>query len=75
MRSAHKLIPLLVMAAGLGACQREQSDQNITINNNIAGADIEALPPDESSVTPTDELENGTDNADVADLNASTNSY
>ena len=75
MRSAHKLIPLLVMAAGLDACQREQSDQNITINNNIAGADIEALPPDESSVTPTDELENGTDNADVADLNASTNSY
>jgi len=64
---------LFVFAAGLCACQRDQSDQNIAINNNAA--DVEALPPDESSATPTDQLENGADNADVSDLNAESNAY
>jgi hypothetical protein len=75
MRNAHKLIPLFIVATFVGACQQEQSDQNIVITNNSAGADIEALPPDESSTTPTDELINGNDNAEVADLNSADNSY
>ena len=61
MRSASKLIPLLFAAALIGACEQERSDQNIAIDNNAAAADIEALPPDESSATSTDELENGVD--------------
>jgi hypothetical protein len=64
----------------LPACQKKaepQADQNFAIDSgNIpANADIEALPPDESSGTSSNELEAGTDNPDVNDLNASTNSY
>jgi hypothetical protein len=40
-----------------------------------ANADIEELPPDESSGTSSNELETGEDNPDVNDLNASANSY
>lgn len=74
MRNAHKLI-LLIGAAAIGACQKEASDQNIVITNNMVGADIEALPPDESSATPSDELQNGADNADVNDTSEPSNSY
>ena len=51
---------LAVGLATLAACGRDQSEQNIAIDNNNAAADIEMLPPDESSATPTDQLENGT---------------
>ena len=64
MRNAHKLL-LLIGSAGLAACQQKASDQSIAVSNNTVGADIEALPPDESSATPTDELANGDDNADL----------
>ena len=60
MRNALKL--LLFSGVFLTACEREQADQNIVIDNNIpADADVEAVPPDESSTTPTDELVNGDD--------------
>ena len=59
MQNALKL--LLFSGVFLTACQQQRSDQNIMIDNNVAGADIEALPPDESSATPTDELVNGVD--------------
>ena len=65
-------------ALALAACNKQQppQDQNIVITNEIpANADIETLPADESVGTPTDQLENGSDNADVGDLNASQNSY
>ena len=62
-------------ALAAAACQQDRSEQNIAIDNNLANADIEALPPDESSATPSNELVNGVDNGDVTDLNASTNSY
>ena len=76
MRNALSFAGLMVAAAGITACRNEQADQNIVITNEIpANADIEALPPDESSGTPSDQLANGEDNADVADLNASQNSY
>ena len=51
------------------------TDQNIAVDNIAANADVEALPPDESSETPSNELINGADNADVGDLIASSNSF
>ena len=63
--------PVLLLAATVvsaAACHKTPPapDQNIAIDNGMdANADIEALPPDESSGTPTNELENGDDNPDV----------
>ena len=74
MRNAPRLLLALAFAATVPACQQQASDQNIVITNNAAGADIEALPPDESSATPTDELANGVDNVDASDANAAANS-
>ena len=75
MRNAHKVLALLFGIAALSACQKQQ-DENVAIDNDAATpTDVEALPPDESSETPTNELINGADNADVADLNNSSNSY
>jgi hypothetical protein len=73
MRIATKILVLGGAIAALAAC-KEQSDQNIAVDNIVANADVETLPPDESSETPSSELINGSDNADVGDLNAS-NSY
>ena len=69
---------LLAAASALtiAAChkQPDQAEQNIVVDNGVmANAEIEALPPDESSGTPSDQLANGDDNADVTDLNGSTN--
>jgi hypothetical protein len=70
---------LLLAGAALAAAgcnSQQQEDQNIVITNEMpANAEIEALPPDESSGTTTNELENGADNPHVNDLNASSNSY
>jgi len=73
MRAITKLLVVGGALAALAAC-KEQSDQNIAVDNIAANADVEALPPDESSGTPSNELVNGEDNADVGDLNASSNS-
>jgi hypothetical protein len=73
-----KVTKLLILSGALlvvAACQKNQSDQNIAIDNLAANADVEALPPDESSETPSNELANGADNPEVNDLNASSNSY
>jgi len=69
---ATKTIAIIAGLAALAACRNsDQPDQNIVITNNIPeGADVEALPPDESTATPTDELENGPDAREVNDLNA-----
>ena len=74
MRAMSKFLILSGALAALAAC-KEQSDQNIAIDNLAANADVEALPPDESSETSSNELMNGSDNADVGDLNASSNTY
>ena len=74
MRAMSKFLILSGALAALAAC-KEQSDQNIAIDNLAANADVEALPPDESSGTSSNELMNGSDNADVGDLNASSNTY
>ena len=83
MRVALKLFVAAVMM--LPACHKQQpqaqQEQNIAIdedglsNGMPANADIEELPPDESSGTSSNELETGEDNPDVNDLNASANSY
>lgn len=75
MRNALKLIPPLIAFAGLGACHKQeaQTDQNVAIDiNTVSPNDIEALPADESSETPSNELANGYD--DAAD-NTGGNSY
>jgi hypothetical protein len=81
MRAATTIGILALAALALGACQKKPAqDQNIAIdqpvadNATLANADIEALPPDESSGTSANELENGSDNPDVTDLNTA-NSY
>ena len=71
MRPAN-MMALTVACALTAACQRDRSEQNIAIDNNAAVADIEALPPDESSTTSTEELENGAANA-ITDANAGDN--
>ena len=73
MRTAFRLAILAGLAAA-AACSKSQppQEQNIAVtnNNNTAGTDIETLPPDESSGTPSNQLVNGADNPDV---NYSTN--
>jgi hypothetical protein len=62
MQGARKLIAPLFSVVLISACQQQRSDQNIMIDNNVvSSADVEAVPPDESSATPTDELVNGVD--------------
>jgi hypothetical protein len=76
MRVLTLTVLLIGVAAAVPACKQNQADQNIAITNNIPdNADIEALPPDESSETPANELATGADNADVSDLNTANNTY
>lgn len=75
MRNVTKGPVLLVAILALAACS-DRSAENVAIDiNNASPSEIEALPPDESSETPTNELANGADNADVSDLNASDSAY
>jgi hypothetical protein len=70
------MMALSIGIAALAGCNKSAQDQNVAIDiNNAAPGDIEALPPDESSETPANELVNGADNPDVNDLNASSNSF
>ena len=54
MSAAARSIVLLALA--LSACSEAPQDSE---TNNAAVTDVEALPPDESVATPTDELANG----------------
>jgi hypothetical protein len=54
--------PILFVALALTACSDAPKDAE---TNNAAVTDIEALPPDESAATPTDELANGATDPDV----------
>ena len=77
MRNANRTIALIIAAAAaLGACNKASTDQNVAMANNAAApADIEALPADESSTTPSNELATGDDAPDTNDLNESGNAY
>lgn len=70
MRPAPKLLTLAALTLASAACHNQKqpaSDQNISIdegpmsNGLPANADIETLPPDESSTTPSNELDTGSD--------------
>ena len=68
MRDASKLILILIAAAAIGGCNKPAAQNNVAVDiNNADPNDIEALPPDESSETSSNELINGDDNADVSD--------
>lgn len=82
MRNAAKTLILALEAAALAACnkqpsQNEAASQEMSIDGNLAAgqlpanAEIETLPPDESSGTSSGELNSGQDNPDVNDLSNS----
>jgi uncharacterized protein YcfL len=84
MRNARLILALAVLA--LGACHKQQQaemnndsmsmDEGVPDNQIVAGnADIETLPADESSTTPSNQLQNGFDNPDVNDVGNTGNSY
>ena len=83
MSNARMIAALSLAALAAGGCNRQQpaADQNISIDaggpdNGVAGnADIVALPADESSTTPTNQLQNGFDAPDVNDTGNAGNSY
>jgi hypothetical protein len=76
MRIQRRTVLLIGAALTVVACQKNQPEQNATITNNVpTNADVETLPPDESSETPSNELANGVDNSDVTDLNAANSTY
>jgi hypothetical protein len=66
-----KVTTALIAAAAaqlLPACHKQppQPEQNVAVDNGLAAnADIETLPADESSATPSNQLANGFDNPDV----------
>ena len=76
MRAAMLTLAILTLTGALGGCHKNQpQDQNISVDDASmdngglpANADIESLPPDESSATPSNQLANGADNPDVNDL-------
>lgn len=79
--TAGILSGLAVGAAALAGChkqsmQNQAANQEISIEDNLsqsagqlpANAEIETLPQDESSATPSNQLQNGFDKPDVNDL-------
>lgn len=66
MRNANSTLLILIACAALAGCNKSQSEQNVAMaNNSAAPADIETLPADESSATPSNELVNGAENVDA----------
>jgi len=76
MRNAKMMTVLATATLAASACSKQQpQDQNMTIDegvptNEVGGgnAQIETLPADESSTTPSNQLQNGFDSPDVNDL-------
>jgi hypothetical protein len=78
MRVATKMLLAAGAALAIAGCKKQETAQQneVAANEISANADIEALPADESSATPSNELVNGADNADVNTTdNAATNAY
>jgi hypothetical protein len=83
MRAVTNIVLLAAAPLAIAACHKQQQpqDQNVAVDQDPmngglpANAQIETLPADESSTTPSNELANGSDNADVDATNASGNSY
>jgi hypothetical protein len=77
MRNARTILAIGIAALALGACNKPKAetndadmsiDEGVPTNQVTAGnAEIETLPADESSTTPSNQLQNGFDNPDVND--------
>jgi hypothetical protein len=78
MPNAARVLILLVGLGALAACHKQQQNQvttqemsiddNLSANAADSNADIETLPPDESSTASNGELNQGDDNPDVNDV-------
>lgn len=79
MPDAARILILGFGALALGACHskpiaNQAANQHLSIDDNLtssqlpANAEIETLPPDESSEASNGELSTGQDNPDVNDL-------
>jgi len=78
MPNADRLILVATAALALAACgqSQQQGEQNIVIDNAVdPNAQIETLPADESSTTPSNVLVNGADDPDLGDVDQPANSY
>ena len=73
MPNVPKLLIAILVAGALAACQKSapQPDANaIAADNNAAAqTSFDTLPADESSTTPSNQLQNGFDDSGVSDLN------
>jgi uncharacterized protein YcfL len=74
MSNAKMMLTLAAAALAVGGCTKQQQAQNNEISmddavpeNQVAAdnAQIETLPADESSATPSNQLQNGFDAPDV----------
>ena len=85
MRNAKMIIAVAAAGLALAGCHKQQSqqaaaDQNLSLDSGVpsnevlANADIETLPADESSATPSNQLQNGYDNPVVNDVGDQSNS-
>lgn len=79
MRNAASILILAFGVMTLAACHKQPQqnaaanqdmsiDDNLSANGADTNADIETLPPDESSTTSNGELNQGNDNPDVNDV-------
>lgn len=78
MRNALKALTVLAALGACAACHKQSQpqtandsmslDDNVSENQPADNAQIETLPPDESSTTSSRELQNGQDNPDVNNL-------
>jgi hypothetical protein len=85
MRNANLIAAFAIVSSALGACHSQKAQtnaENISIDEGIPdnqvaadNADIETLPADESSTTPSNQLQNGFDAPEVNDIGNSGNSY
>lgn len=85
MRVATKILLAAAIPLAFAGCHKKvQQEQNIAIDDDLmnggtqqgspSNAEVETLPADESSTTPSNQLQNGTDSPDVNDLGAAGNS-
>ena len=79
MRDAVRVLIAAFVVTALGACHKPQQanasanedfsiEDNLSSNQSASNMDVETLPPDESDVATTKELNKGDDNPDVNDL-------
>jgi len=79
MRNAPKALTVALGAAAIAACHKQpqetaSANQDVSMEDNLSSgqipenAQIETLPPDESSTTPSNQLQSGDDKPEVNDL-------